>query len=192
MWIKTFKTTRRRTKRLGRPVKTHNPDGLFNKVKGWSKYGKYPSVKLKIEDELWEETYLAALLSCWLCMFVLPSEDLNTIRPKTFKIASFMAAGHPIRLAILVLASLYWRLNKIVHSSPTISARVHAFSYNLHLQDRLHLQECLHLQDHAWTIFIFKIFFIFKFVFIFKSVALVELQYKMTMNAHPCMDYLHL
>ena len=127
-----------------------------------------------------------------------------------------MAAGHPIRLAILVLASLYRRLNKIVHSSPTISARVHAFSYNLHLQDRLHLQECLHLQDHAWTIFIFKIFFIFKFVFIFKSVALVELQYKrqwmrilawtififkivasvklqckMPMNAHPCIDNLH-
>ena len=91
--LKHSKPPARRTKRLGRPIKTHNPVGLFNKVKGLSKYGKYPSVKLKIEDELWEETYLAALLSCWLCMFVLPSEDLNTICPRTFKIASFMAAG---------------------------------------------------------------------------------------------------
>ena len=96
-------------------------------------------------------------------MFVLPSEDLNTIHPRTFMIASFMAASRPIRLAIPVLASLYRRLNKIVHSSPTISCsgacfpvqstssrsfsslRVSSSSRscmdNLHLQDRLHIQE---------------------------------------------------
>ena len=96
-----------RTKRLSRPIKTHNLDGLFNRVQGWSKYGKCPFINLKVEDELWEETYLAALLSCWLYTFVLPSEDLNTICPRTFNTASFMAPGYPVNRAIPVLASLY-------------------------------------------------------------------------------------
>ena len=110
-----------RKKRLSCPIKNHNLDGLFNKVQGWSKYGKCPFVNLKVKDELWEETYLATLLSCWLYTFVLPSEDLKTIRLGTFKIAGFMAAGCPVSLAIPVLASLYRGLNKIAHFSPTIS-----------------------------------------------------------------------
>ena len=51
----------------------------------------------------------------------MPSEDHNTIRSGTFKIASFMATGHPFCLAIPVLVSLYRGLNKIAHSSPMIS-----------------------------------------------------------------------
>ena len=89
-----------RTKRLSHPTKTHNPNGSFNKVQGWSKCGKHPFIELKIEDGLWEETYLSALLYCWLHTFVLPSEDLNTIRPKTFKITSFIAIGHPVSLPL--------------------------------------------------------------------------------------------
>ena len=105
--MKYSKPPNRRTKRLSHAIKTHNPNGSLNKIQGWSKCGKNPFIELKIEDELWEETYLATLLSCWLCTFFLPSEDLNTIRSGTFKIASFMATSHPISLAIPVLASLY-------------------------------------------------------------------------------------
>ena len=119
--MKYPKPPSRRTKRLSHAIKTHNPDGLLNKVQGWSKCGKKPFIELKIEDGLWEETYLAALLSCWLCTFVLPSEDPNTIRPGTFKVASFLATGRPFCLAIPVLVSLYRGLNKIAHSSPMIS-----------------------------------------------------------------------
>ena len=62
--MKYPKPPSRRTKRLSRAIKTHNPDGSLNKIQGWSKCGKKPFIELKIEDELWEETYLAALLSC--------------------------------------------------------------------------------------------------------------------------------
>ena len=119
--MKYPKPPSRRTKRLSCAIKTHNPNGSLNKFQGWSKCGKKPFIELEIEDGLWEETYLAALFSCWLCTFVLPSEDPNTIRPETFQVASFLATGHPFCLAIPVLVSLYRGLNKIAHSSPMIS-----------------------------------------------------------------------
>ena len=119
--MKYPKPPSQRTKRFSRAIKTHNPDSSLNKIQGWSKCRKNPFIELKIEDGLWEKTYLAALLSCWLCTFVLPSEDPNTIRLGTFKLASFVATGRPFCLAIPVLVSLYQGLNKIAHSSPMIS-----------------------------------------------------------------------
>ncbi|KAL0358132.1 UNVERIFIED_CONTAM: hypothetical protein Scaly_1498900 [Sesamum calycinum] len=73
--------------------------------------------KLCIERSLKEEVYLVAYLACWLCVFVLPGKDVNSIRPSTFKIASFMAKCRRVNLAIPVLASMYEGLN-IVATSP--------------------------------------------------------------------------
>ncbi|KAJ8434262.1 hypothetical protein Cgig2_010472 [Carnegiea gigantea] len=39
------------------------------------------------------ETFLAAFLSCWLCMVILPVRDAGCIHPGTFSIASLMASG---------------------------------------------------------------------------------------------------
>ncbi|KAH9603721.1 hypothetical protein KSS87_007077 [Heliosperma pusillum] len=59
------------------------------------------------------QTYLAAFLSCWLCAFVLPVRDLGYIRVTVFKVASLLASGQTISLAIPVLASIYRGLNDI-------------------------------------------------------------------------------
>ncbi|KAL0319664.1 UNVERIFIED_CONTAM: hypothetical protein Sradi_5227900 [Sesamum radiatum] len=64
-----------------------------------------------------EEVYLAAYLVCWLCTFVLPGKDVNSIRQSTFKMASMMASGRRVSLAILVLASIHEGLNTIATSS---------------------------------------------------------------------------
>ena len=47
---------------------------------------------------------------------MLPSEDLNTIRPGTFKVVSLMAISRPFSLAIPILISLYRGLNKLARS----------------------------------------------------------------------------
>lgn len=71
-------------------------------------------------DVLRVETYLAALLSCWLCIFVFPIKDLNSIHPGTLKVASVMVNSHSFGLVVLHLASTYRGLNTIC-SSPTPS-----------------------------------------------------------------------
>ena len=55
---------------------------------------------------------------------MLPSEDLNTIRPGTFKVASLMAIGRPFSLAIPVLTSLYRGLNRLARSPIVGSSKV--------------------------------------------------------------------
>ncbi|KAL0458587.1 UNVERIFIED_CONTAM: hypothetical protein Slati_0485900 [Sesamum latifolium] len=73
--------------------------------------------KLCIEGNLKEEVYLAAYLACWLYTFVLPDKDFNSIRPSTFNMASMMASGRRVSLAIPILASIYEGLNIIATSS---------------------------------------------------------------------------
>ncbi|KAJ8443803.1 hypothetical protein Cgig2_017284 [Carnegiea gigantea] len=63
------------------------------------------------------ETFLAAFLSCWLCIFILPVRDAGCIRPGTFSVASFMASGVGYRLPIAILVSIYKGLNEISRSS---------------------------------------------------------------------------
>ena len=75
---------------------------------------------LQVKDDLKEETYLSALLSCWLCAFIFPIKDPNRIYPSTFKIAISMANGRSFGLTALALASIYRGLNTI-SSSPTPS-----------------------------------------------------------------------
>ena len=50
-------------------------------------------------------------------MFVLPTSEVNIIRPGTFKVASFLAKGRAYSLAVPVLASIYHGLNSISESS---------------------------------------------------------------------------
>ncbi|KAF2289246.1 hypothetical protein GH714_032083 [Hevea brasiliensis] len=54
-----------------------------------------------------EKVYLAIFLACWLCKFVLPGEDVDLIRPSTFKVASMKATGRHFCLVVSVLASIY-------------------------------------------------------------------------------------
>ena len=64
------------------------------------------------------DVYLAAFLSCWLCVFVFSSGDPEFLCLETFKIASKMTVRHKVvNLVVLVLARIYHRLNKIVTST---------------------------------------------------------------------------
>ncbi|KAL0361065.1 UNVERIFIED_CONTAM: hypothetical protein Sradi_3791000 [Sesamum radiatum] len=100
-----------------RPKSTHNSLGNIATHKRWSTVEDALFIKLCIEGSLKEEVYLPAYLACWLCMFVLPSKDVNSIRPSTFKMVSIMASGRQVSLAIPVLASIYESLNTIATSS---------------------------------------------------------------------------
>ena len=103
------------------PKKSQNPSGTIRKEHGsWSDKEHTFFKDLEIRDVLWAKTYLEALLSCWLCIFVFPIKDLKSIHPGTFKVASLMASGRSFGLAVLVLASIYHGLNTIC-SSPTLS-----------------------------------------------------------------------
>ncbi|KAF7148540.1 hypothetical protein RHSIM_Rhsim03G0094500 [Rhododendron simsii] len=88
------------------PKRTKDEEGAFN--------------ELGIKAHLREEVYLAAFLSCWLSVFVLPNGKVNQIHPTVFKVASMMARGSTFSLAVPVLASVYHGLKQI-SSSPTPS-----------------------------------------------------------------------
>ncbi|KAL0337535.1 UNVERIFIED_CONTAM: hypothetical protein Scaly_2028600 [Sesamum calycinum] len=123
-WVKFWskKTTKyhppppRKEKKTVRPKSTHNPLGDIATHERWSTAEDALFTKLCIERSLKEEVYLAAYLACWLCLFVLPGNDVNSIRPSTFKMASLMANGRRVNLAIPVLASIYEGLNTIATS----------------------------------------------------------------------------
>ncbi|KAL0402723.1 UNVERIFIED_CONTAM: hypothetical protein Slati_4302200 [Sesamum latifolium] len=100
-----------------RPKSTHNPLGDITTHKRWSTAEEALFEKLCIEENLKEEVYLAAYLACWLCTFVLPGKDANSIRPSTFKMESMMVNGRRVSLAIPVLTSIYEGLNIIASSS---------------------------------------------------------------------------
>ncbi|KAK4391396.1 hypothetical protein Sango_1917400 [Sesamum angolense] len=105
---------------------THNPLGDIAIHERWSTAEDALFAKLCIERSLKEEVYLAAYLACWLCLFVLPGKDVNSIRPSTFKMASLMANGRRVNLAIPVLASIYEGLNTVA-TSPKPVGTSHSF-----------------------------------------------------------------
>ncbi|KAL0298749.1 UNVERIFIED_CONTAM: hypothetical protein Sradi_6534700 [Sesamum radiatum] len=98
------------------PKSTHNPLSDIAIYERWSTDEDALFAKLCIERSLMEEVYLATYLACWLCVFVLPGKDVNSIRPSTFKMASLMANDRPVNLAIPVLASIYEGLNTVATS----------------------------------------------------------------------------
>ncbi|KAK6153625.1 hypothetical protein DH2020_013264 [Rehmannia glutinosa] len=104
-------------KRVARPKSTYNPLGNLDVHGEWSPAEKASFSKISIKESLREETYLAAFLACWLCVFVLPNDDLNMIRPSTFKMAGIKTSGRRVGLVVPVLASIYKGLNKIAGSS---------------------------------------------------------------------------
>ncbi|GAA0139194.1 hypothetical protein LIER_00792 [Lithospermum erythrorhizon] len=68
---------------------------------------------LEVPSSLVDEVYCAAFLSCWLCMFVLPLDVAGSVGPNVFMMASCMAAGKTVSLAIPVLANIYKGLHLI-------------------------------------------------------------------------------
>ncbi|KAL0373503.1 UNVERIFIED_CONTAM: hypothetical protein Sradi_3266000 [Sesamum radiatum] len=97
----------RKEKKTFQPKSTHNPLDDITTHKSWSIAEEALFEKLCIEGNLKEEVYLAAYLACWLCTLVLTGKDVNSIRPSTFKMASMMANGRRVSLAIPILASIY-------------------------------------------------------------------------------------
>ncbi|KAL0325002.1 UNVERIFIED_CONTAM: hypothetical protein Sradi_5069500, partial [Sesamum radiatum] len=88
-WVKLWskKTTKyhppppRKEKETIRPKLTYNPLGDMAIHEKWSTAKEALFAKLCIERSLKEEVYLTAYLACWLCMFILPGKDINSIRP---------------------------------------------------------------------------------------------------------------
>jgi len=68
---------------------------------------------LNIPEALIEETYLTALISCWLCSFVLLSEAVCLIHLAVFIAVSKFAHRECLNLAIPALASIYRGLSRI-------------------------------------------------------------------------------
>ncbi|KAL0313514.1 UNVERIFIED_CONTAM: hypothetical protein Sradi_5750700 [Sesamum radiatum] len=118
-WIKFwFKRVRkycepppRKEKKAVRPKSTNNPSRTVGLHGMWSTVEEALFFKLSIEESLKEETFLATYLACWLCTFALPTGDVGSIRPSTFKVASIMAVGQRVcqrvGLVVPVLASIY-------------------------------------------------------------------------------------
>uniref|UniRef100_M1D9Y3 Aminotransferase-like plant mobile domain-containing protein n=1 Tax=Solanum tuberosum TaxID=4113 RepID=M1D9Y3_SOLTU len=107
-----------------RPESTHNPSGGLPDTTRWSHVEERMFSGHGVRDDKRDETYLAAFLSCWLCAFLLPNKDGEFVHPGTFKMASLMERGRKISLAILVLANIYNRLNKISTLSPLHQIKV--------------------------------------------------------------------
>ncbi|MCD7458860.1 hypothetical protein HAX54_039405, partial [Datura stramonium] len=117
-------TLPRREKKTARLKFTHNPTGAIPETSQWSRDEEGVFSKLGVNPVNKEVTYLVAFLSCWLCAFVLPSEEGDFIRPETFKKETMMATKRNISLAVPVLASIYSGLNKISQSSQLDIVRI--------------------------------------------------------------------
>ncbi|CAA0810116.1 Unknown protein, partial [Striga hermonthica] len=111
---------------------THNPPGTFKEDRRWTSaedqlFKKMAVIELKLQEEI----HLAAYLSCWICTFVLPKGDVDIIRPGTFKMASMMAKGCIVGLAVPVLTSIYKGLNELTScKSPSRSTFLVHFDYS--------------------------------------------------------------
>lgn len=114
-WFKEDKIYVRPPSRL-RSKETWTPSGFIPRSSSWSTRDMSTFRALGVPEHLWNEVYLAAFLSCWLCVFALPSEETHMIRPSTFRVASVIASGKQICLALPVIASIYKGLNEIASS----------------------------------------------------------------------------
>ena len=98
---------------------SHNPRGIITTHHNQCRTEdeEAPFRILKVSEKVKEETWLAALLSCWLGEFVFPGKEANLIRPGIFKVASSMAHGKKYCLPVPILATIYKGLNDIASSS---------------------------------------------------------------------------
>ena len=106
--------TRRSIKRNARGKQSHNPSGKIDAPRILTKEDETPFNVLKVERRLIKETWLAALISCWLCEFALFDGGPNLVKPGVFKSANAMARDKRYCLAVLVLANIYEGLNEIM------------------------------------------------------------------------------
>ena len=109
-------TLKKQVKKGLHPKRSQNTSSLILDRGPWTNKEHMALFDLQVPNDLKEETYLAALLACWLYVFVFPIKDLGSIRPGTFKIASLMASGKVFGLAVPVLASIYRGLNAIFNN----------------------------------------------------------------------------
>nr|ADN34118.1 hypothetical protein [Cucumis melo subsp. melo] len=123
------KPTTRKQKKASRSKSTQNPGGSKIQAREWSSRESMLFAELRIKDDLKDETYLAAFLSCWLCFFVFPQKG-SFLRPRVFRAASLMAAGTIYSLAVLVLANIYHGLGLITKASNPI--RCMDFHFPMH------------------------------------------------------------
>ncbi|KAL0374077.1 UNVERIFIED_CONTAM: hypothetical protein Sradi_3323400 [Sesamum radiatum] len=72
-----------------------------------------PFTLLQIPEDIRDETYVAAFLSCWLYSSVLPHSKAGKVRASTFIVASRIAHGECFILVVPVLASIYRDLKNI-------------------------------------------------------------------------------
>ncbi|KAL3537720.1 hypothetical protein ACH5RR_001086 [Cinchona calisaya] len=91
--------------------------GAIPNPSNWSEEKHGAFIKLGVDDVYRDETYLATLISCWICIFALSICEVGLIRPGTFVIVSLIAEGIRVCLAMPVLASIYRSLNGIANSS---------------------------------------------------------------------------
>ena len=99
---------KRSLKRLVRGKSSHNLHGIIKPYRHQCRTEdeEAPFRILNFSEKAKEETWLAALLSCWLGEFVFPGKEANLIRPGIFKVASSIARGKKYCLAVLVLATI--------------------------------------------------------------------------------------
>jgi hypothetical protein len=110
---------RRSLKKVVRGKSSHNP---LRVIKPYhyqcrTKDAKAPFRILNVLEKVKEETWLAALLSCWLGESVFLDKETSLIRPSVFKVASTLARGKKYCLTVPVLAIIYKGLNEITFSS---------------------------------------------------------------------------
>ncbi|KAI8548161.1 hypothetical protein RHMOL_Rhmol07G0250800 [Rhododendron molle] len=83
----------------------------------WSSYFVEPHAdSFQRRQNISDEVYLAGFLASWISDFVLPHSS-NEVRSSTFVMASKMARGLLLSLAIPVLAYLYHCFNRVANSS---------------------------------------------------------------------------
>ena len=110
-------TLNKQVKKGLHPKRSQIPSSLILDRGPWTNKEHMALFDLQVPNDLKEETYLAALLACWLYVFVFPIKDLGSIRPGTFKIASLMQAfieGSMQSLTILYQTSLAMALLSIM------------------------------------------------------------------------------
>ncbi|CAL8174012.1 unnamed protein product [Prunus armeniaca] len=90
-----------------KPKEDSDPSGIISRTLKRTEEEEGVFEDLGIADENMEKSYLAAFLTCWLCKFVFPKDDVTLIIPGVFKVASQMAHGVSFGLAVPVLASIY-------------------------------------------------------------------------------------
>ncbi|KAA0060431.1 hypothetical protein E5676_scaffold119G00140 [Cucumis melo var. makuwa] len=113
------KPTTQKQNKVSRSKSTQNPDGLKIQAHDWSSRENLLFVELGIRNDLKDETYLVAFLSCWLCLFVFPQKE-SFLRSRVFMAASLMATGAIYSLAVPVLANIYHGLSLITKASNLI------------------------------------------------------------------------